>query len=211
MWLSEKIKIRRLRKTWRKNNQHNGTSIVKPAYMECISVGKHTYGRIDAQISNSSYYLKVGNFCSIADNVKIILGSEHKYTCLSTFPFNSRIRIIDNLQDSTGKGDITIDDDVWIGYGATILSGVYIGQGAVVAAGAVVTKNVPPYTVVGGVPAKVIKHRFSPDVIDYMRTLDYGKLEEPMIKEHIADLYQSIDNLPLEEIKELFDWFPKKG
>jgi len=112
--------------------------------------------------------------------------------------------------EAFSKGDITVDDDVWIGYGVTILSGVHIGQGAVVAAGAVVTHDVPPYAIVGGVPAKMIKYRFTPPVIDYMLTLDYGALTEELIKVHVNDLYTEIDGMELEDIEKLFSWFPKK-
>ena len=205
MWIVDKLKIRRLRKIWRDNNSHNSTNIVKPAFMECITVGKYTYGRIDAQISSNHYKLVIGNFCSIADNVKFILGSDHKYTCLSSFPFNTRIVKDLNILDSTGKGDIIIDDDVWIGYGATILSGVHISQGAVVAAGSVITKDVPPYAIVGGVPDKVIKYRFEPDMIEELLKIDYSKLTKEDIEKHIYDLYVELTD------KRQFDWMPKKG
>ena len=205
MWIIDKLKIRRLRKIWRANNSHNSTNIVKPIYMECISVGKYTYGRIDAQISSNLYKLVIGDFCSIADNVKFILGSDHRYTCLSSFPFNTRIVKDMNILDAIGKGNIIIDDDVWIGYGATIMSGVHIGQGAVVAAGAVVTKDVPPYAIVGGVPAKVIKYRFEPEMIEELLKIDYSKLTKEDIEKHINDLYTELKD------SSQLDWMPKKG
>ena len=68
--------------------------------------------------------------------------------------------LFDGIDEATSKGDIIVQDDVWIGYGATILSGLTIGQGAVIAAGSVVTKDVTPYSVVAGVPARVIKYHF---------------------------------------------------
>ena len=82
---------------------------------------------------------------------------------------------------------------MWIGYRATILSGVHIGQGAVIAAGAVVTKDVPPYAIVGGVPARVIKFRFGEEVLTRLGKLDYSKLSEIWIKEHIDELYETVD------------------
>lgn len=91
-----------------------------------------------------------------------------------------------------------------------ILSGVHIGQGAVVAAGAVVTKDVPPYAIVGGVPAKVIKYRFSPEVIEQLLELDYSKLTDDMIRERIDDLYTSLDGKSPQEVEKLLAWFPKK-
>lgn len=92
-----------------------------------------------------------------------------------------------------------------------ILSGVHIGQGAVVAAGAVVTKDVPPYAIVGGVPAKVIKYRFSPEVIEQLLKLDYSKLTDDMIRERIDELYTSLEGKSLEEVEKLLEWFPKKS
>ena len=73
-----------------------------------------------------------------------------------------------------------------------------------------VTSDVPPYAIVGGVPAKVIKYRFSQPVIDYLLALDYGSLTEDLIRKHIDNLYKPIDEMPLEEIMKLYDWFPKK-
>ena len=94
--------------------------------------------------------------------------------------------------EGTSKGDIIVADDVWIGYRATILSGVHIGQGAVIAAGAVVTKDVPPYAIVGGVPARVIKYRFPEEMVGELMRIDYSKLTEEMVREHIEDLYSAL-------------------
>ena len=110
--------------------------------------------------------------------------------------------------ESFGRGDITVDDDVWIGFYATIMSGVHIGQGAVVAAGAVVTKDVPPYAIVGGVPAKIIKYRFSPEVIEQLLKMDYSKLTDNMIREKNNDIYNSLDGKSPEEVEKLLAWFP---
>ena len=107
-------------------------------------------------------------------------------------------------QEGVSKGNIIVDDDVWIGFRSTILSGVHIGQGAIVAAGSLVTKDVPPYAIVGGVPAKVIKYRFSPEMITELLKVDYNQLTEELVKEHIEDLYRD-----LEDTSQLW-WFPKK-
>lgn len=114
------------------------------------------------------------------------------------------------LHEAGSKGNIVIDDDVWIGQNAIILSGVHIGQGAVIAAGAVITKDVPPYAIVGGVPAKIIKYRFSEDVIKLLLTIDFSKLTKNLIREHINELYSSINDLNIDDVEERISWMPKK-
>ena len=97
-----------------------------------------------------------------------------------------------------------VEDDAWIGYGATVLSGVRIGQGAVVAAGALVTKDVPAYAVVGGVPAKVIKYRFPEEICNRLQQVDYSKLTKEMVEAHLDELYA-----PVSECTDL-SWLPTK-
>ena len=123
--------------------------------MDEVSVGRYTYGGIRVINYNKKEYLKIGSFCSIAQEVTFILNADHRVDTLSTFPF--KVKVLGENLEGFSKGDIIVDDDVWIGYRATVMSGVHIGQGAVVAAGAVVTKDVPENTIVGGIPTKVIK------------------------------------------------------
>ena len=203
-------KLNKLKKRWRYNNPQNSTVPENVFNIESVSVGKNTYGRLRIISFNDSHKLSIGNFVSMADDITFLLDSDHYLNHVSTFPM--KVQVTKELQmEAISKGDIIVDDDVWIGYGATILSGVHIGQGAVVAAGAVVTKDVPPYAIVGGVPAKVIKYRFSPEVIGLLMKLDYSKLTEDMIRERIDDLYTSLDGKTPEEVGKLLEWFPKKS
>ena len=135
--------------------------------------------------------MRIGSYCSIAQEVTFILNADHRTDTISTFPF--KVKVLGESLEGTSKGDIIVADDVWIGYRATILSGVHIGQGAVIAAGAVVTKDVPSYAIVGGVPARVIKYRFGEEVLTRLGKLDYSKLSEIWIKEHIDELYETVD------------------
>ena len=174
-----------------------------------IKIGKYSYAHINIVSFNDISRISIGCFCSIAQQVKFIIDADHPINHISTYPFKVKALKIQSVE-ATSKGDIIIDDDVWIGYGATILSGVHIGQGAVIAAGSVVSKDIPPYSVVGGVPAKMIKKRFLDPVIDYMITLDYSKLDYNMIQTHIDDLYINVEKTDLDEIKKKYEWFPKK-
>ena len=121
--------------------------------------------------------LIIGKFCSIACGAKFLFTSaNHTMKSLSTYPFPIFFEEwgLDRADITTAwdnKGDIVIGNDVWIGYEAIILSGVTIGDGAIIGARAVVTKDVSPYTVVGGVPAKEIKKRYDPQTIDRLRRL----------------------------------------
>ena len=195
---------------WRKRNKHNSTRIASPTNIAQIFVDRYTYGMLNVLNEGNNHFLHIGSFCSIAPHVTFIVHSEHPTSFLSSFPF--KVMILQSAPyEATSKGDIIIQDDVWIGYGSIILSGVKIGQGAVIAAGSVVTHNVPPYAIVAGVPARVIKYRFREEVIDFLLTLDYGRLTKDLIQDHIEDLYKPLEGLKVEEVKKLYEWFPKKG
>ena len=202
-YLKQKVTNKRIRKEWRNLNKHNDTMLINTRSASNIRVGNFTYGSVNSYNENLDYTLKIGNFCSIAPEVVFLLAVDHNLDTISTFPF--KVKCLQSIpKEAISKGDIVIDDDVWIGYGAMILSGVHIGQGAVIAAGAVVTKDVDPYTIVGGVPAKPIKKRFSEDLIAELLNVDYSKLTKKMISDHINELY-----CPLTSIEQL-SWMPRK-
>ena len=123
--------------------------------------------------------LKIGKFCSIACGAKFLFNSaNHTVKSLSTYPFpiffeewGLDVKDITSAWDN--KGDIVIGNDVWIGYEAVIMSGVTIGDGAIIGTRAVVTKDVPPYTIVGGVPAKRIRKRFPEKTISELLKLKW--------------------------------------
>jgi len=126
----------------------------------CAEVGDFTYAcnpRIWTWGQDAQLY--IGKFCSIGANVQFLLGGEHHTEWCSTYPFNVMLPGMNEERHAKTKGDIRIGNDVWIGNDAKIMSGVTICDGAVIAGSAVVTKDVHPYEVVGGVPAKHIKWR----------------------------------------------------
>lgn len=205
----KKIKWKKFTDIWREKNQDNFTIPVDEEFdINRVHVGKSTYGKLNIKTWGSSSKVDIGSFCSIADKVTILDSLEHNISTISTFPY--KVYFTGAKSETFSKGNIIIDDDVWIGYHVTILSGVHIGQGAVIAAGAVVTKDVSPYAVVGGVPAKVIKFRFNPDVCEYLQTIDYGHLTKELIASHIDDLYTDLSGKRLEEVKKITEWMPKK-
>lgn len=190
--------LMRFRRTWRKKNLHNTTIAANHFNINLVSVGKMTYGAIRVLTYNNNSLLSIGNYCSIAPEVVFILSADHNLDKLSTFPF--KVKILYQAYEGVSKGDIIVDDDVWIGYRSIILSGVHIGQGAVIAAGSVVTKDVPPYAIVGGTPAKVIKFRFNADIIKKLRKIDYGNITREKIESNIDLLYRETTTENVDEI-----------
>ncbi len=146
--------------------------------------------------------LMIGKFCSIACGAKFLFNSaNHKLSALSTYPFPlffaawglDRSNVADAWDN---KGDIVIGNDVWIGYEAVILAGVTIGDGAVIGTRAVVTKDVPPYTIVGGVPARPIRKRFSDEIIAALQQLEWWDWSKERIAQNIAAIQAGkIENL----------------
>ena len=135
--------------------------------------------------------LKIGKFCSIACGAKFIFNSaNHTLSSLSTYPFpiffeEWGLDIKDVALAWDNKGDIVIGNDVWIGYEAVIMAGVTIGDGAIIGTRAVVTKDVPPYTTIGGVPAKTIRKWFSEDTIGMLMELQWWDWPEEKIAQNI--------------------------
>lgn len=115
--------------------------------------------------------LIIGKFCALSRGIKFIMnGANHKMSGFSTYPFEifgkGWEKVMPRSQDYPFKGDTIIGNDVWIGYEVTIMPGIKIGDGAIIAAKSVVTKDVPPYTIVGGNPAHIIRQRFSDETIN---------------------------------------------
>ena len=135
--------------------------------------------------------LVIGKFCSIACGVKFLFNSaNHALGSLSTYPFpiffeEWGLPVEDIPAAWDNKGDIVVGNDIWIGYEAVILAGVTIGDGAIIGARAVVTRDVPPYTIVGGVPAKPIRKRFDEDTITRLLELRWWDWPEERIRENI--------------------------
>ena len=159
---------------------------------ENIKVGAFTYGIPKIKFPDDAH-LSIGKFCSIGSNVEIYLGGEHHTEWISTFPFSIFVDDYNYLgEKSFSKGDVHIGNDVWIGDNAKIMSGVSISDGAVIAANAVVTSNVPPYTIVGGVPAKKIRARFDNTTIQSLLEIQWWDWEYDKIYKAIP-LIQSSD------------------
>ena len=201
--LKRRIELSLSRRNWRKRNKDNYTVMGDMFNPDLVCVGKGSYGILNIINHSDTYKIKIGCFCSIAPNVSFIVCGEHRLDTLSTYPF--RARYLGCRFEAMSKGDIVIEDDVWICESAIILSGVSIGQGAVVAAGSVVTKNVPPYAVVAGNPAQIIKYRFSEELIKVLMRIDYSKLSKQMIYEHENDLYRSLTDI------DQISWMPVKS
>ncbi len=176
MRLSDYIYLPLLYLRWRRNNKHNKTKL---------------HCRINILADGETSQLFIGHYCSIGPEVLFVLDSEHDYKTVSTYPY--RTMFIDPKEkEATSKGDIIIEDDVWIGTRATIMSGVHVGQGAIIAACSCVTKDIPPYCIVGGVPARIIHYRFPEKVIEEMRKINYAKVDENYIRKNIKQLTQRI-------------------
>lgn len=169
-----------------------------------IEIGDYTiyndfeHDPVDFEKNNVLYHypingdkLKIGRFCSVACGVKFVFTSaNHTLRSLSTYTFpiffeewGLDVKNITEAWDN--KGNIIVGNDVWIGYGAVILSGVTVGDGAIIGARAVVTKDVPPYTIVGGVPARQIRKRFDDETIKKLLTLQWWNWDYEKIRKNI--------------------------
>lgn len=200
MYLLSKIKLYLFKKKWRKQNLHNKTIAINKFPIEKVVVGNYSYGAINISLWNvPNEKLEIGNFVSIAEGVKFILGGNHEINTFTTYPF--KVMYFGEKVEAWTKGPIVIKDDVWIGTNALILSGVTVGQGAIIGAGSVVTKDVPAYSIVVGNPAKVVKYRYSKELIEEMIKINWHKINLKDLKNVEKDLYKNLDLEILNKIK----------
>lgn len=159
-----------------------------------ISVGRFTYGNPQFMLWGDAEHISIGSFCSIANEVAIFGGGEHRFDWVTTFPL--RMAFGDPLAGEDGhptsKGQTKIGNDVWIAARATVLSGVTIGDGAVIGAGAVVATDVPPYAIVAGNPARIIRYRFKPNEIRSLLEIRWWEWDIEKIKKNIPSLCSTI-------------------
>lgn len=210
-------KIRRsmihTRLLWRRKNPHNYTFPVttdlEPSFpSDKVHVGNYTYGGIQCiQYTGDEKGLFIGHFCSIANGVKFLLGGDHDYYKLSTYPFEAKIF---SIPEAKSKGPIIVEDDVWIGEDAIILSGVTLRRGTVVAARSVVTKSSEPYSIIAGSPARIVKYRFTQEIIDKLSMIDYSKLDKEFILKNRSLLQQEINSGNVDCISDAFLTYQEK-
>ena len=156
----------------------------RKSWTDKYEVGHHTYGAPEVRHWGEPATLKVGAFCSIAVDVLIFLGGNHRVDWITTYPFSFLRPSAKGIPGHPAtKGDVIIGNDVWIGAGAVIMSGVRIGNGAVIGAYAVVTKDVPPYGIVAGNPAKFIRLRFSETEIATLEEIAWWNWPDSKIDE----------------------------
>lgn len=169
-------------------------------------IGRSTYGVPEIRNPHKNSTLTIGAYCSIAPNVKIYMGGLHRTDWITTYPFpafNRRAQHIENYEST--KGDVKVGNDVWLCGNSIIFSGVTIGDGAVVANGAIVTKDVPPYAIVGGNPAKFIRWRFDEPTRATLlasKWWDWPESEiidvmDKLCSENIADFLEYVKNRPV--------------
>jgi len=158
--------------------QTDCTSILLPEY----EIGKETYGNPSVLTWGSKSTLRIGSYCSIGGGVQILLGGNHRTDWVTTFPFPVRWKEAAEISGHpSSKGNIIIEHDVWIGRQSVILSGVTIHTGAVIGCNSVVSRDVAPYTIVAGNPAKEIRKRFSDEQISRLLQSKWWTLDKERI------------------------------
>lgn len=166
----------------------HSTKSLQELYPE-YEIGRHTYGKPLICRFGKETALKIGSFCSFASDIKILLGGEHRSDWVTTYPFNVRWERAKGITGNpSSKGDVSIGNDVWVGTGVTILSGVTIGDGAIIGAGSVVTKDIAPYSIVAGNPARFIRNRFEDEFVTRLLKVRWWEWDDAVIEKNISAL-----------------------
>lgn len=159
-----------------KDNVPYRNIVFKGSVVPKLTIGDGSYiNGMDLYCWSDQVQIEIGKYCSIADKVTFVLGGEHDKDWVTTYPIIDLWQLSEyySVKKPRFKGNIILGNDVWIANNVTVLSGVRIGDGAVVAAGSVVVKDVAPYAIVGGNPAKLIKYRFSHEIIEGLKMIKW--------------------------------------
>lgn len=193
------IKLKIFKDKWRKLNCHNEVHAGTIFPIDKVSVGKKSYGSLNIYHWNAENEgLDIGDYVSIAEGVKFVLGGNHRYNTISTYPF--KVKLAKAKEEAYSNGKIVICDDVWIGMDSIIMSGITIGKGAVIAAGSVVVKDVPEFSIVGGNPAKFIKYRFDEEIRLKLKKINLKDIDEEYIASNIDLMYSVASNEVVDKI-----------
>jgi acetyltransferase-like isoleucine patch superfamily enzyme len=172
-----------------------------------MTIGQHTYGiPVIKTYDNDSTRLVVGAYSALSEEAIVMLGGEHAIDRVTTYPIRMRLKLPGAGEDGipVKTGDTVIGSDVWLTMRTFVRSGVTIGDGAIVAAGAVVINDVPPYAIVGGNPAKVIRYRFSPEQIEALLEIRWWDWPDELVVE-------AVDLLCGTDIDEFIAWAREHG
>jgi acetyltransferase-like isoleucine patch superfamily enzyme len=157
-----------------------------------LVVGSHSYAppAFVKVVAGDSTRVIIGKWCSLASEVQIMPGGNHRIDTVTTYPMQRRLGLegVEQAGQPWSKGDVVIGNDVWIGRGAKILGGLTIGDGAVVAAWSVVTRSIPPYTIVAGVPARVLRRRFPEEIVESLLRIRWWEWDDAVVLERIDEL-----------------------
>ncbi|AGE50699.1 chloramphenicol acetyltransferase [Paramecium bursaria Chlorella virus CVB-1] len=167
-----------------------------------INNSRMTYGSIKEIHTGENASLKIGSFCSFADNIRAYLGGHHMTEYITTYPFGSLMPEVwgaERYGHPKSKGGIVIGSDVWIGDNVSLMPNITIGDGACIGCNAVVTKDVEPYSIVAGNPAKFIRYRFPEHIIDELLDISWWDLDLPLIHKLVPYLMNANveENIPI--------------
>ncbi|MBF0124904.1 MAG: CatB-related O-acetyltransferase [Magnetococcales bacterium] len=191
-----------------------GQSYYLPDGHELVTIGPYSYifGQLLVDFYGQHSHIRIGKFCSIKGPITFLTGgSNHRSEWISTYPFLEKAQLFDDSDAiyRTGKktnyasGPTTIGNDVWIGYDCSIREGVTVGDGAIIGMKALVAKDVPPYSVVGGVPARILRYRFSQKIIERLLKVQWWHWPAELIEQHTQLLCSLPDEAQLEQMERI--------